>query len=131
MSNCGVEGNSSYNQIAPASRIDLEREHQTSMKLRSNQENLPKPIDAWIDELDPLCDMKPELISNLTMNQITMQMLCNQNLPKVNVSTFDGSPLQWVDFAIDFREIIHAQHHLTGTQRMVYRWRSKTEHSLI
>ena len=41
-------------------------------------------------------------------------------MPKVIVSKFDECPSQWVVFAIDFKEIIHNQHDLTGTQRMMY-----------
>ena len=38
-------------------------------------------IGAWMDELDPYCDAQSQMMSTPTMNQITMQMLCNQNLP--------------------------------------------------
>ena len=58
----------------------------------------PCAIDAWIDELDPINDTTAGGLSNLSMNEVTMQMLCTQNqiisrdnvVRVVDVKTSDG-----------------------------------------
>ena len=45
-----------------------------------------------------------------------MTWLIQQNLPKVELPKFGGEPLDWVDFIVKFRDIVHDQFYLTDCQ---------------
>ena len=76
-------------------------------------------IDAWIDDL---CTEKNDTQIPEEFDPIThMSKLASiQNLPEISLPTFDGSALYWIDFIVQFRDIIHNQPYLSGTQRMIY-----------
>ena len=77
-----------------------------------------KSIDSWIDELNPY---ETELIDKNTTNQdITMAWLLQQNLPRIEIPIFNGSPLKWVEFVIKFKEIVHNHVYLSNTQKLHY-----------
>ena len=42
-----------------------------------------------------------------------MAGLLQQNLPRIEIPTFNGSPLKWVEFVIKFKEIVHNHVYLT------------------
>ena len=44
--------------------------------------------------------------------------MVQQHLPKVELPTFDGSPGDWVDFIIKFRDLVHLQEYLNDGQRI-------------
>ena len=46
-----------------------------------------------------------------------MASLIQQQLPKVEIPTFDGSPLSWVEFIVKFRDVVHDQPYLNDKQR--------------
>ena len=43
-----------------------------------------------------------------------------QNLPRILIPVFDGSPTKWLEFAIKFKYLVHDLQFLTNTQRMTY-----------
>ena len=59
-----------------------------------------KSIDAWIEELS--LHEKQNLSRNTINQDITMAWLLQQNLPRIEIPTFNGSPLKWVEFVIKF-----------------------------
>ena len=46
-----------------------------------------------------------------------MGWLIQQYLPKVELPTFSGAPLDWVNFIVKFRDIVHKQRYLNNGQR--------------
>ena len=59
-----------------------------------------KSIDAWIEELS--LHEKQNLSRNTINQDITVAWLLQQNLPRIEIPTFNGSPLKWVEFVIKF-----------------------------
>ena len=55
-------------------------------------------------------------------NSIThlSNLVSSQHLPSISLPNFNGSPIDWIDFIVQFRDTVHKQPHLTGTQRMNY-----------
>ena len=49
-----------------------------------------------------------------------MTYLVQQNLPRTQLPTFDGSPTQWVNFITKFRDVVHQQQYLNDTQRCLH-----------
>ena len=80
--------------------------------------NTINQVDSWIDDLNELC---PEPIRQRMPNdEATMSWLIQQSLPRFEIPYFDGSPTQWVEFIIKFRDLVHQQTYLSFTQRSVY-----------
>ena len=46
-----------------------------------------------------------------------MAWLVQQYLPKVQLPTFDGAALDWVEFIVKFRDVVHNQPYLSDNQR--------------
>ena len=46
-----------------------------------------------------------------------MSWMVQQYLPKVELPLFDGSPLDWVDFIVKFRDVVHNQPYLSDDQK--------------
>ena len=77
-----------------------------------------KSVDAWIDELSPY---ETQILSRNTTNQdITMAWLLQQNVPHIEMPTFNGSPIKWVEFVIKFKEIVHNHVYLNNTEGLHY-----------
>ena len=75
-------------------------------------------VDSWIDELNPNRRHDPLSMSAGGINpNVLMASLVQQQLPKVEIPTFDGSPLQWVEFIVKFRDVVHNQEYLSDVQR--------------
>ena len=77
-----------------------------------------KSVDAWMDELSPY--ETQNLSRNATNQDITMAWLLQQNLPRIEIPAFNGSPLQWVEFVIKFKEIMHNHVYLNNSQKLHY-----------
>ena len=43
--------------------------------------------------------------------------LAQQHLPKPQLPFFDGSPLQWVEFIVKFRDMVHDQQYISDVQK--------------
>ena len=85
--------------------------HSTSRRVAQND------VDSWIDELDPSrCSVMPNLTSGVGPDTF-MSWMVQQYLPKIELPVFDGAPLDWVDFVIKFRDIVHRQPYLADSQR--------------
>ena len=95
-------------------RRDASREASQSQSLR----NADKPVDAWIDELD--IDFESTLNPTMSSENMTLRLLAYQGLPRLNIRPFNGSPEDWIDFVINFRDLIHLQAHLSNTEKMSY-----------
>eukprot|EP00112_Aurelia_sp_Birch-Aquarium-sp1_P025970 Seg893.7 transcript_id=Seg893.7/GoldUCD/mRNA.D3Y31 product="hypothetical protein" protein_id=Seg893.7/GoldUCD/D3Y31 len=80
--------------------------------------NTDKPVDAWIDELN--IDFESTMNPTMSTANITLRLLAHQGLPRLNISLFNGSTEDWIDFVINFRDLIHLQEHLSNTEKMSY-----------
>ena len=79
------------------------------------RENL---VDGWIGDLDVTVTRGPVNSSPDGISPTGMiSYLVAQNLPKMTLPTFDGSPLLWVEFIMKFRDVVHNQEYLTDVQR--------------
>ena len=77
-----------------------------------------KSVDAWVDELSLY---ETQLLSRNTTNQdIIMAWLLQQNLTRIEIPTFNGSALMWVEFVIKFQEIMHNHVYLNNSQKLHY-----------
>ena len=77
-----------------------------------------KSVDAWIDEWSPY--ETQNLTRNTANQEITMAGLLQQNLPRIEIPTFNGSPLKWVEFVIKFKEIVYNHVYLNNSQKLHY-----------
>ena len=82
--------------------------------------SLANDVDAWIDELKVSRVDKPFGIAQGVTHDVTMAWLMQQNLPRMQIPDFDGSPLLWVDFVIKFRDLVHDPVYLNDVQRKTY-----------
>ena len=55
-----------------------------------------------------------------SMDHLPMSWLMQQNLPRMQIPVFDGSPTKWLDFVVKFKDLVHDLQFLTNTQRMTY-----------
>ena len=78
-----------------------------------------KAINNWIDELD---EHNQNVFSDYGMlnNDVAMRLLAQQGLPRNNILTFDGSPEKWIEFMVQFNEMVHQQQYLTVVQKKSY-----------
>ena len=76
-------------------------------------------VDSWIDTLNPVEDTRTFSCSYSEIDLIT-KLATTQILPQITIASFDGSPLDWMNFIVQFKDIIHDQPHLSGPQRMIY-----------
>ena len=51
---------------------------------------------------------------------IITKLATTQNLPQIKITSFDGNALEWLNFVVQFKEIIHEQPNLSGSQPMTY-----------
>ena len=49
-----------------------------------------------------------------------MTWLIQQNLPRIQIPVFDGSPTKWLEFVVKFKDLVHDPQFLTNTQIMTY-----------
>ena len=43
-----------------------------------------------------------------------------QNLPRIQIPVFDGSPTKCLEFVVKFKDLVHDLQFLTNIQRMTY-----------
>ena len=49
-----------------------------------------------------------------------MAGLLQQNSPRIEIPTFNGSPLKWVEFVNKFKEIVYNHVYLNNSQKLHY-----------
>ena len=54
------------------------------------------------------------------MREMTMMWFIQQSLPKIELKPFSGTPIDWIEFIVKFKELIHDQIYLRNDQRMMY-----------
>ena len=71
----------------------------------------PAPaIDEWIDRLDPLSEtVVPPPTSSASQHERALRTAHERNEPRVELVTFNGSPMQWSRFVEWFYEQVHRQ----------------------
>ena len=63
-----------------------------------------------VDELDP-CETS-NLNTIVTSPDLTMAWLLQQNLPRIQVPLFNGSPFTWMEFAYWMKQCLEKLWHL-------------------
>ena len=76
------------------------------------------PVDKWIDEIPEYEEYVKQNVNSSMLD--VNRFILNQNLPRIDIPYFDGSPVQWVDFIIHFKELVHSQPYLSAIQRLSY-----------
>ena len=74
--------------------------------------------DAWIDQLS--VHDRERTVQSTSMDHLSVTWLLQQNLPRIQVPIYDGSPTKWLEFAVKFKDLVHDLQFLTNTQRMTY-----------
>ena len=86
-------------------------------KFKEHQSIVAKnEVDSWIEQLDPSKGGNPK--PSGVNQEFLMTWLIQQHLPKVELPKFGGEPLEWVEFIVKFRDIVHDQYYLTDCQRL-------------
>ena len=86
-----------------------------SVKTRVND------VDSWIDELDDSVVSNsgvPSIMDDINPNAMA-GWLVQKYLPKMELPTFNGSPHEWVNFIVKFRDIVHNQQYLSCIQKNI------------
>ena len=52
--------------------------------------------------------------------ELISKAVASQNLPDLAIPTFDGTATEWIDFVIQFKDLVHNHVYLSGAQRMAY-----------
>ena len=81
---------------------------------------LMNEVDSWIDMLDVFDTTIKTETQSLQNTEILMAWLLQQSLPRMQVPTFDGNPLQWLEFITKYKEIVHDQACPTNNQKFIY-----------
>ena len=55
-----------------------------------------------------------------TSQDLTMTWLLQQNLPRIHIPLFNGSPFTWVEFVTKFKDIVHDQSYLNNSKMLHY-----------
>ena len=85
----------------------------------STSSHIRNEVDSWIDDLDASkCNTNLSWTQGGVNPNAMMTWMVQQYLPKVELPTFDGSPGDWVDFIIKFRDLVHLQEYLNDGQRI-------------
>ena len=80
-------------------------QHLFSPNQLENRMEGAKSVDAWIGQWIPY--ETQNLSRNATNQDINMAWLLQQNLPRIEMPTFNQSPLKWVEFVIKFKELLY------------------------
>ena len=54
------------------------------------------------------------------MDHLSVTWLLQQNLPRIQVPIYDGSPTKCLEFVVKFKDLVHGLQFLTNTQKMTY-----------
>ena len=77
-------------------------------------------VDSWIDELDESDSGESALVAGGEVNANAMVgWMVQQYLPKMELPTFNGTPHEWVNFIVKFRDIVHRQQYLSHLQKNI------------
>ena len=79
-------------------------------------------VDSWIDSL-PLTEpifFHTEDETFPSSIELISKAVASQNLPDLAIPTFDGTATEWIDFVIQFKDLVHNRVYLSGAQRMAY-----------
>ena len=74
-------------------------------------------VESWIDDLNFTQNIERELKRDAVSQEMLMAWLVQQHLPQIQLPKFDGEALDWVDFIMKFRDIVHNQEHLSDNQK--------------
>ena len=111
-----VNPKSSYDTVYRESSIN--HQHLFSPVQFENKMERVQSVDAWIEELSPY---ETQLLSrNATNQEITLAWLLQQNLPRIEIPTFNGSLLKWVEFVTKFKETVHNHVYLNNSRKLHY-----------
>ena len=108
-------------------------ENMSSTPIRSANANIHLPlqnqspyqsisVDDWIDLL-PLTEPTFSNTDDETLPssiELISKAVASQNLPELAIPTFDGTATEWIDFVIQFKDLVHNHVYLSGAQRMAY-----------
>ena len=110
-----------YSQPQPCQTNEINVAYKTLLaKATTGNKAFPLgSVDSWIEELNPSGDTRVFMCSQTDVTLIT-KLAATQSLPQIEIPTFDGSALDWLNFIVQFKEVIHDQAHLSGSQRMIY-----------
>ncbi len=75
-------------------------------------------VDTWIDLLEPSSNNQVHTLTAGVGPEVLMAWMVQQYLPKVHLPFFSGSALEWVEFIVKFREVVHNQPYLADTQKI-------------
>lgn len=78
-----------------------------------------KAVDQWIDELNERIEEAPQLTYE-SATDVSMKLLAQQRLPRTTLKCFNGSAGDWIEFVLNFREMVHDQSYLTVNQKKTY-----------
>ena len=59
-------------------------------------------------------------VKSTSVDDLSVTSLMQQNLPRIQIPVFDGSPIKWLEFVVKFKDLVHDLQLLTNTQRMIY-----------
>ena len=79
-------------------------------------------VDDWIDLLPPAEPVFSHMKDDTLPSSIDLisKAVANQNLPNLTIPSFDGTATRWIDFVIQFKDLVHDRVYLSGAQRMAY-----------
>ena len=81
------------------------------------REPFQNEVDSWIDYLEPCrSSVVPDLATGVGPN-VLMAWMVQQYVPKAKLPEFNGSPYDYVEFIVKFRDIVHNQPYMTDAQR--------------
>ena len=81
-------------------------------------EDVEVSVDAWIDSLDVY--EKERAMEAKSMDKLSISWLMQQNLPRIQIPIFDGSPTKWLEFVVKFKDLVHDLQFISNTQKMTY-----------
>ena len=81
-------------------------------------EQFTNEVDSWIDELDDnrSCTALSIQMSGIGAD-VLMASLVQQFLPPIDIPKFSGHPLDWVEFIVSFRDVVHNQPYFNDRHR--------------
>ena len=77
-----------------------------------------RPIDAWIDDLVPGVETTIQFSASNDLQTTFARLELDRDLPKVDLLTFDGSPLMWPRFVEQFFIHVHSRPGLNDCRKL-------------
>ena len=63
--------------------------------------------DAWIYQLRLSVHDRERTVQSTSMDHLSLTWLLQQNLPRIHVPIYDGSPTKWLEFVVKFKDLVH------------------------